>query len=239
MSVVQRQRAIEEFEGRDDVLVLLVSLKAAALGVNLTAANHVVLLDLWWNPATEEQAIDRAHRIGQTRTVQVTRLTVPGTVEERILALQVGEGEGEGRERGIGQEGGRGRQDRGRVRRHGRGEHICRGMTGGAQDVQGKEAGMVCCISAHADRSCCRSVGDTAFVYGLLRWVTPELVAKSLRFSLSVSSSLPCCSLHLLKLSTSQESKRQLISSAMTGKEGLSSARLSKAELEALLTHDV
>jgi SNF2 family DNA or RNA helicase len=97
MSVLQRQRAIEEFEGRDDVLVLLVSLKAAALGVNLTAANHVVLLDLWWNPATEEQAIDRAHRIGQTRTVQVTRLTVPGTVEERILALQVGVW-GEGRE---------------------------------------------------------------------------------------------------------------------------------------------
>lgn len=47
------------------------SLKAAALGLNLTVANHVVLLDLWWNPTTEEQAIDRAHRIGQTRTVQV------------------------------------------------------------------------------------------------------------------------------------------------------------------------
>eukprot|EP00878_Enallax_costatus_P034919 GHUV01038866.1.p1 GENE.GHUV01038866.1~~GHUV01038866.1.p1 ORF type:complete len:120 (+),score=30.05 GHUV01038866.1:31-390(+) len=66
------------------------SLKAAALGLNLTVANHVVLMDLWWNPTTEEQAIDRAHRIGQTRPVQVSRITVPGTVEERILELQVG-----------------------------------------------------------------------------------------------------------------------------------------------------
>jgi SNF2 family DNA or RNA helicase len=58
--------------------VLLVSLKAAALGLNLTAANHVVLLDLWWNPTTEEQAIDRAHRIGQARAVHVTRVTIEG-----------------------------------------------------------------------------------------------------------------------------------------------------------------
>jgi SNF2 family DNA or RNA helicase len=50
---------------------MLQSLKAAALGLNLTVANHVVLVDLWWNPTTEEQAIDRAHRIGQTRPVQV------------------------------------------------------------------------------------------------------------------------------------------------------------------------
>lgn len=58
--------------------MLLVSLKAAALGLNLTAANHVVLLDLWWNPTTEEQAIDRAHRIGQARAVHVTRVTIEG-----------------------------------------------------------------------------------------------------------------------------------------------------------------
>ncbi|GFR48225.1 hypothetical protein Agub_g10086, partial [Astrephomene gubernaculifera] len=88
MSVAHRERAISDFERRPDVLVLLLSLKAAALGVNLTAANHVVLLDLWWNPTTEEQAIDRAHRIGQTRPVQVTRITISGSVEERILALQ-------------------------------------------------------------------------------------------------------------------------------------------------------
>ncbi|KAF5843373.1 P-loop containing nucleoside triphosphate hydrolase protein [Dunaliella salina] len=65
MSVAQRERAIIDFEDQPDVLVLLVSLKAAALGVNLTCANHVVLMDLWWNPTVEEQAIDRAHRIGE------------------------------------------------------------------------------------------------------------------------------------------------------------------------------
>jgi SNF2 family DNA or RNA helicase len=65
----------QESRGTD---VLIVSLKAAALGLNLCAANHVVLLDLWWNPAVEEQAIDRAHRIGQKRTVHVTRITIAG-----------------------------------------------------------------------------------------------------------------------------------------------------------------
>lgn len=68
MTVAQRERAIGDFEERPDVLILLVSLKAAALGVNLTVANHVVLMDLWWNPTTEEQAIDRAHRIGGSLT---------------------------------------------------------------------------------------------------------------------------------------------------------------------------
>ena len=58
--------------------MLLVSLKAASLGLNLTAASYVVLMDLWWNPSVEEQAIDRAHRIGQTRTVRVMRLTIAG-----------------------------------------------------------------------------------------------------------------------------------------------------------------
>eukprot|EP00195_Chlamydomonas_chlamydogama_P006844 CAMPEP_0202908280 /NCGR_PEP_ID=MMETSP1392-20130828/45514_1 /ASSEMBLY_ACC=CAM_ASM_000868 /TAXON_ID=225041 /ORGANISM="Chlamydomonas chlamydogama, Strain SAG 11-48b" /LENGTH=102 /DNA_ID=CAMNT_0049597537 /DNA_START=63 /DNA_END=368 /DNA_ORIENTATION=- len=80
MTVVARERAIGDFEQRGEVLVLLVSLKAAALGVNLTAANHVVLMDLWWNPTTEEQAIDRAHRIGQTRVVHVTRITIKDSV---------------------------------------------------------------------------------------------------------------------------------------------------------------
>lgn len=55
----------------------------------MVAACHVILLDLWWNPTTEDQAIDRAHRIGQTRPVTVLRLTVKDTVEDRILALQV------------------------------------------------------------------------------------------------------------------------------------------------------
>lgn len=68
---------------------MLMSLKAGNLGLNMIAATHVVLLDLWWNPTTEDQAIDRAHRIGQTQPVTVSRLTIKNTVEERILALQV------------------------------------------------------------------------------------------------------------------------------------------------------
>ena len=65
------------------------SLKAGNLGLDMVAACHVILLDLWWNPTTEDQAIDRAHRIGQTRPVSVTRITIKGTVEDRILLLQV------------------------------------------------------------------------------------------------------------------------------------------------------
>eukprot|EP00798_Chlamydomonas_sp_ICE-L_P029290 gene29290-12534_t len=85
MTVHARERAIQDFENLPKVMVFLVSLK---VGVNLTVANHVVLMDLWWNPSVEEQAIDRAHRIGQTRTVFVTRITIKGSVEERILELQ-------------------------------------------------------------------------------------------------------------------------------------------------------
>lgn len=88
MSMANRDQAIVDFQEKPNVNILIVSLKAAALGLNLVAANHVILLDLWWNPTIEEQAIDRAHRIGQTRTVHVTRITIAGTVEERILALQ-------------------------------------------------------------------------------------------------------------------------------------------------------
>lgn len=71
------------------VTVIIMSLKAASLGLNMVAACHVLLLDVWWNPTTEDQAIDRAHRIGQTRTVRVSRFTVRNTIEDRILALQV------------------------------------------------------------------------------------------------------------------------------------------------------
>ncbi len=67
---------------------MLVSLKAGGTGLNLTAADHVFLLDPWWNPAVEDQAADRAHRIGQERPVMVYRLVAEDTVEERILALQ-------------------------------------------------------------------------------------------------------------------------------------------------------
>lgn len=75
--------------GMWQVTVMIMSLKAASLGLNMVAASHVLLLDVWWNPTTEDQAIDRAHRIGQTRTVNVSRFTVKNTIEDRILALQV------------------------------------------------------------------------------------------------------------------------------------------------------
>jgi len=67
---------------------MLVSLKAGGTGLNLTAADHVFLMDPWWNPAVEDQAADRAHRIGQDRPVLVYRLVAEETVEEKILALQ-------------------------------------------------------------------------------------------------------------------------------------------------------
>ena len=67
---------------------MLVSLRAGGTGLNLTAADHIFLLDPWWNPAVEDQAADRAHRLGQTRPVLVYRLVAQDTVEERILALQ-------------------------------------------------------------------------------------------------------------------------------------------------------
>jgi SNF2 family DNA or RNA helicase len=66
----------------------LISLKAGGLGLNLTAAQYVFLLDPWWNPAVEAQAIDRAHRIGQTNRVFAYRLIARDTVEEKVLQLQ-------------------------------------------------------------------------------------------------------------------------------------------------------
>ena len=68
--------------------VFLISLKAGGTGLNLTGADTVILYDLWWNPAVEEQAAGRAHRMGQKQVVQVIRLVTKGTVEEKILALQ-------------------------------------------------------------------------------------------------------------------------------------------------------
>ncbi|CAI0444051.1 unnamed protein product [Linum tenue] len=88
MSLNVRDRAVKDFNTDPEVTVMLMSLKAGNLGLNMVAASHVILLDLWWNPSTEDQAIDRAHRIGQTRPVTVTRLTIEDTVEDRILKLQ-------------------------------------------------------------------------------------------------------------------------------------------------------
>jgi SNF2 family DNA or RNA helicase len=85
-----RAAVVESFQSDPGVSVFLVSLKAGGVGLNLTAADHVFLFDPWWNPAAEEQAFDRAHRIGQEKPVFLYRLVAADTVEERILALQEG-----------------------------------------------------------------------------------------------------------------------------------------------------
>ncbi|KAJ9563697.1 hypothetical protein OSB04_008857, partial [Centaurea solstitialis] len=88
MSLVSRDWAVKEFSTDPEVMVMLISLKAGNLGLNMVAASHVILLDLWWNPAAVDQAIDVAHRIGQTRPVTVSKLTIKDTVEDRIFILQ-------------------------------------------------------------------------------------------------------------------------------------------------------
>jgi SNF2 family DNA or RNA helicase len=87
-STRDRGAVVNEFQDEAGPPVLLVSLKAGGTGLNLTAADHVFLLDPWWNPAVEEQAADRAHRFGQQRPVMVYRMVTKDTVEERILVLQ-------------------------------------------------------------------------------------------------------------------------------------------------------
>ncbi len=87
-STRDRAAVVAEFQNESGPPVMLVSLKAGGTGLNLTAADHVFLLDPWWNPAVEDQAADRAHRIGQDRPVMVYRLVAKDTVEERIFALQ-------------------------------------------------------------------------------------------------------------------------------------------------------
>jgi SNF2 family DNA or RNA helicase len=83
-----RKARVEHFQDDPACPVFLISLKAGGLGLNLTAADYVFLLDPWWNPAVEAQAIDRAHRVGQTRTVFAYRLICRDTVEEKIAELQ-------------------------------------------------------------------------------------------------------------------------------------------------------
>ena len=83
-----RQARVERFQNDPDCQLFLVSLKAGGLGLNLTAAEYVFLLDPWWNPAVEAQAVDRAHRIGQTKQVFAYRLIARDTVEEKVLELQ-------------------------------------------------------------------------------------------------------------------------------------------------------
>ncbi len=83
-----RQEKVEAFQSDPASRLFLISLKAGGLGLNLTAADYVYLLDPWWNPAVESQAIDRAHRIGQVRPVFASRIVARDTVEEKILELQ-------------------------------------------------------------------------------------------------------------------------------------------------------
>ena len=85
-----RDRLVRDFQGGRGPGALVLSLKAGGAGLNLTAANHVVLYDRWWNPATEDQARDRSWRIGQTRTVVCHRLVCPGTVDERVEEVVAG-----------------------------------------------------------------------------------------------------------------------------------------------------
>ncbi len=87
-STRDRQTCVERFQTDAKCGLFLISLKAGGLGLNLTAAEYVFLLDPWWNPAVEAQAIDRAHRIGQARQVFAYRLIARDTVEEKVLELQ-------------------------------------------------------------------------------------------------------------------------------------------------------
>ena len=87
MSKEERIRLTESF-ATDDTPVFCISLKAGGTGLNLTRANHVFHYDRWWNPAVENQASDRAYRIGQKRTVYSVKLIAQDSIEERVLALQ-------------------------------------------------------------------------------------------------------------------------------------------------------
>lgn len=82
----ERIRLVEEFQ-HGDMPLFLISLKAGGLGLNLTAADYVIHLDPWWNPAIEDQASDRAYRIGQQKPVTIYRIIAADTIEEKIIAL--------------------------------------------------------------------------------------------------------------------------------------------------------
>jgi SNF2 family DNA or RNA helicase len=87
-ATIDRKERVESFQNNDKIKLFLISLKAGGVGLNLTAADYCFILDPWWNPASEAQAIDRAHRIGQKNHVFAYRLIARGTVEEKILELQ-------------------------------------------------------------------------------------------------------------------------------------------------------
>jgi len=87
-SITEREKAIQSFQNDEECRAFLISLKAGGIGLNLTAADYVYIVDPWWNPAVEQQAIDRAHRIGQTKSVIAYRLICKDTIEEKMLILQ-------------------------------------------------------------------------------------------------------------------------------------------------------
>ncbi len=84
----KRKEVVNEFQENENIRVFLISLKAGGMGLNLTQADYVYLMDPWWNPAVENQAIDRAYRIGQDKKVVAVRFITPNTIEEKILELQ-------------------------------------------------------------------------------------------------------------------------------------------------------
>ena len=88
VSSKNRINMVDDFNSNEDVKVFLITLKAGGTGLNLASADVVIHLDLWWNPQAENQATDRAHRIGQKNTVEVIHLISKGTIEEKILELQ-------------------------------------------------------------------------------------------------------------------------------------------------------
>ncbi len=87
-SAPDREKAIQRFQQEDEVRVFLISLKAGGVGLNLTAADYVYIVDPWWNPAVEQQAIDRTHRIGQTKNIFAYRMICRDTIEDKIIQLQ-------------------------------------------------------------------------------------------------------------------------------------------------------
>jgi superfamily II DNA or RNA helicase len=87
-ATTRRKEVLEDFRKDTTVPIFLISLKAGGVGLNLTSADYCILLDPWWNPAVEAQAVDRTHRIGQTQHVMVYRLIMRGTIEEKVVKLQ-------------------------------------------------------------------------------------------------------------------------------------------------------
>ena len=87
-ALTENCKEIERFQNDSNCRVFLISLKAGGVGLNLTAADYVYIVDPWWNPAVEQQAIDRTHRIGQTKNIFAYRMICKDSIEDKILQLQ-------------------------------------------------------------------------------------------------------------------------------------------------------